>query len=369
MVYTIVLIGLIAISWCAGFLKSTQRRTFMCTLFFLVLALLSGFRYQNEFSDFFINYERIIQAAGQTWQEVLHYSHQVLHQIIRKTIGMVFRDPQWYFLLSSFFIVGMNLKVFKEFAYSLFLCVLLYYVEFGYFSSNNMTRQAIAVAICLGAWKYIIERKQVRYLFVMALALLVHTSAVFFLPIYYISKIRLNRKNFKVYAAVTLVVILFNSQLIRFSQKYLYSDYTESSYGMRPSNKLRLSIAVICVLVILLEVYRDWKRSSGIEQRNRYEARYCSFILNGTYIYTVCTILSCFRILLFSRIALFYAPCVVLCIDRAVGRTRNPRNRRIIYGGLITFFIAWFAAMNYMGKYIPTPYTPFWEFPDRELIR
>lgn len=368
MVYTIVLLVLFSISWCAGYIKPGRRRTFMSTFFFLVLALLAGFRYQNEYSDFLTNYNRIIQAADQTWYQALHYSSSVLHQIIRKIVGMVFRDPQWYFLLSSVFIVGMNLKVFKEHAYSLFLCVFLYYVEFGYFSANNVTRQAIAVAICLGSWRFIVERKQFRYLIVIALAMLVHSSAIFFLPVYYISEIRLNSRNLRRYAVVTLAVVLFSPQLTRFLQRFLYSDYSESSYGMTPSNKLRLVIVALCLFIIFVEIYRNEKHGWASGQRDQYQARYYNFILSGTYIYAVCSILSCFRILLFSRIGLYYVPCAVLCIDRAVGRTGNPQIRRIVLGGLIAFFIAWFAVMNYLGKYIPTPYTPFWQFPDRALV-
>ena len=369
MIYSIALIGILITAWITKPIKASQRRQLLFVVFFLGLALLSGFRYQNEASDFRINYNRVIQAEEQSWSESLHYSSEIIHQLLRKVIGESLRDPQWYFILSAAFIVWMSLSTFKKYAYSLFLCVLLFFVEFGYFSSNNLTRQSIAVAVCLCSWKYIFKRNKVRFFMVIVCAMLIHMSAVFFIPIYFLSEIDFNRKSILIYTIGGMLILAFNRQIMAGLQVFLYSNYDESSYGMTPSNVIRLGLAVLCGIMMLVFTIRKeanlLKTTGSVLQTKSY---YDNFILNGTYIFILCTVLSSIRVLMFSRIALYYSPCAILCIDNAVGKIQNVHSKRIVFSGLILFCIIWFSVKNYMGKYIPTPYTPFWEFPYRPLI-
>ena len=187
----------------------------------------------------------------------------------------------------------------------------------------------------------------------------------------------ISKKNFIVYICVSIVIIVFSRPIIQFLQIFFYSDYKDDSYGMVASNPLRLVLPAIIGMALLLCIKRGPKnfylypsenRDSNIILDFNYEERFTNFIFHGALLYVICTVLSSLRILMFSRIAMFYAPCALVCIDRALNAFEK-KSKKIVVFGLVLFATCWLIAMNEAGKLIPTPYTPFWMFPERIVIR
>ncbi len=368
MTYTIVLVLIIILGLITKTLRKKQRAPFFLISCFFLLGLLSGFRYENDFSDFQVNYFRVIQAYSMNWDGIINYSIEFIHQIYRKVIAVVFKDPQWYFIFSSLFTVGMHMICAKNHTSDLFLFVLLYYTMFSYFTANVVTRQGIAVGVTLLAWDYLIEKKPVKFSLVMLIAVLIHTSAVFFIPLYFISFKKFSRNMMLGYFLIGGIIVIFSGPIISLFQRFVYSDYVEGSYGMAGSNPLRLVLAFIAVFAMLLYVYRADGKSYITESEAIENIRYKNFILHGSFMFVMCYILSALRMLLFTRLAMYFGPCVILCIIHGIESEKGTRDYIFFRMGIILFAVLWFAAMNYSGKLNPTPYTPFWEFPSRMKI-
>jgi len=303
-----------------------------------------------------------------SWNEVINYSTEFIHQIFRKVIAVVFKDPQMYFLITSLFIVGMFLICAKKHTSDPFLFVFLYYTVFSYFTANNVTRQGVAVGITLVAWDYLLEKKLIKFSLVMLIAILVHTSALFFIPLYFISFKRVTRNTMFGYFLIGTIIVIFNRPLIFFFQRFVYSDYIEGSYGTTGSDPLGLVLVFIAVLAMLLYVYKTDSRSYTTEGDVIEKIRYKNFILHGSFMFVMCRILSVVRMLMFARLAMYFGPCVILCIIHGIENEKGTNNYYIYRMGIILFAILWFAVMNYTGKLTPTPYTPFWKFPSRLKI-
>lgn len=68
------------------------------------------------------------------------------------------------------------------------------YITMGFWqTSMNMAQNAMSIAIMLYAIKYIKQQQPYRWCFYIVLAALFHTSAIFFLPFYWLARIELNR--------------------------------------------------------------------------------------------------------------------------------------------------------------------------------
>jgi len=368
MAYTVVLISIFILNAMSKRLSSKNRIAFFSISCFVILGLLSGVRYENEYSDFWVNYRRVIEVNHMSWGEVFHYSSEFLHQIFRKFIAIVFKDPQWYFILSSLFITGMFIRCAIKHTKDIFLFILLYYTVFAYFSANNITRQCIAVAMSLLAWKYLLNRKITKFSFVILVAVFIHTSAVFFFPLYFLSFKKFTRNTLYGYLIAGIIISVFNRPIISFFQRFLYSDYVEGSYGTTSSNPLRIVLAIIALFFMILYVSKEDNDSIKTNENADYNVRYKNFILHGTFMYVMCYVLSTIRMLMFARIALYFAPCAILCIIHGIENQKNKNNYILYRTGIILFAVLWFSVMNYAGKLIPTPYTPFWEYPFRIVL-
>ena len=369
MVYNVVYL-LILLFWGFSTLRGTDKRKSFLQACFLMLGLLSAFRFQNESSDFSVNYIRVIQAYSMSWTEVLNYSSEWLHQVIRKLIALIFRDPQWYFILTSLFIVGSYMKFAYKHVHNVYVYVILYYAVFSYFSGHNITRQALAVSIALWSWDAMLNKQLGRYLMIMLAATFIHTSAVFFIPLYFLADIKVNRQNVLLYLCGAAVIIVLYRPIMLIMQRFLYQNYIGKAYGLEASNSLRLVLAVIAVGAVILftsNTANIEKREGIVEKETYYQFRQQNIICHGTIFYTICTVISCVGVLLFSRVAMWYAPCLLLCIDKALA-SLNQKNRRVLVFFAFIFATAWFVIMNATGSLIPTPYTPFWNFPDRMKI-
>ena len=368
MTYTIVLIAIILLALISRGLAERWRVPFFLFSCFLILGLLSGFRYQGVTSDFQVNYRRVLQAYSMSWQETIHYSAGFVHQIFRKLVAVIFHDPQWYFVLSSLFMVGMFMRCAKRFSPDVFLFVLLYYAVFSFFVANNVTRQGIAVAVSLMAWDSLLEKRPIKCAIIMAFAVFIHVSAVFFVPLYFLSHVKFNRNTLYGYILLGVAVVVFRSPVVRFFQRFIYSDYTEGSFGTTGSNPLHIALAALTLFMMILYIFREENNSYRMEEPDEYMIRYKNFILHGSFMFIMCYVLSVVHMAMFTRLAMYFKPCAILCIIHGIESERRTRNYHVYRIGVILFAIAWFALMNYSGKLIPTPYTPFWEFPERLLI-
>ena len=339
-------------------------------LFAFILFVMAAIRYEDVYlSDFAINYRRIIQAKYMTWAQCFLSSAAPGNALFRKIIAEVFGNPQWYFVITSFIIVYCTVNIIKHYSPSLFLPILLFYTIGSYFTSNNITRQAMASAIVLFSWQNIIDRKLFKFVLVVLLASTIHISAIFFLPMYFLSGIKLGRNQYILYILFGVAVFIARNPIIHFFQALVYSNYTESSYGTTGSNPLRLILT--SVIAIYLYIYSRNYDSVKELAKEKIEAGspelFANFIGHSTVIYILFSIFSVTNMLLLSRMAMYWSFQTIICIVYAT-RSCGKRNKFILTTVIVLIAITWFTAMAVMGKLIPTPYTPFWMISNKPGI-
>ena len=340
------------------------------TVFAVILFALAAVRYENAYlSDFAINYRRIIQAKHISWSECFTSGVAIGNAIFRKIIAEVFGNPQWYFVITSLIIICCVIYTIKKYSPSLFLPIFLFYTIGSYFTSNNITRQAMAAAIVMLSWVYIFDRKLLKFLMIVLLASTVHISAIFFLPMYFLSEIKLGRNQYILYLIFGMMMFVARNPIIHFFQSLVYSNYTETSYGTTGSNPLRLILT--SVIAIYLYFYsKGYDNAIELAQekiQDRKTAIFANFIGHSTVINILFSVFSVTNMLLLSRMSMYWSFQSILCIVYAT-KTNGKRNRFILTAVIIAAAIIWFTVMEITGKHIPTPYTPFWMIPDRPSI-
>lgn len=123
-----------------------------------------------------------------------------------------------------------------------------------------MARNAIAIMICYLAMKCVEDRKPIKYIVIVLLAMTVHSSAILFVPLYWlINKVYLTTKktNFLLFLSIVIgLTFPFTRQYILYIvpsrfQRYFYGN--TSRY-----ESLLVGLLHICLfLLVLLFVNRD----------------------------------------------------------------------------------------------------------------
>jgi len=370
MLYTAMFVYILLNGWFSKHIRGSaeNKQRWLIITCFILLFIVSGCRFQTGAkSDIYRNYMHTYSAALRSWADVFTISKEFLHGILRKIIIEVFRDPQAYFFITAAFIVGVALITIKKYSNDVFLGILLYFVWGGYFASNNVTRQYIAITIGLIAIKYIIEEKPPQFAVCMILAMGFHASAVVLIPLYFLSKTAFNKNILIIYALLAAVLVVLNGPVTRLMQIFLYSDYG-AGYGTESSNVLRLVWPLIVFFFLVVINRNKYQCSPAVLGNNpRQIELFNNLICHGSILYIYFSLLSAVNMLMFSRVAAYYSQYALFCMTFGIDASNSRRNRKLLKVGVWTLSFLWFIAMNCTGKYIPTPYTPFWKYPLRLL--
>ncbi len=346
-----------------GILKqnNTTKLAFL-TLSGLSLALLTGFRFETS-GDFYTNYVNFTKTASMSFSEILFSYSEFGHMLFRKVISLFTDNPQWYFLISGLFIIVSFLIYIYRYSYNIYLSVFLFVTIGGYFVSHNITRQYIAIAICLYAIPYLISRKPIKYLLIIVTAMTFHTSSFIMLPIYLVAKIPVKRNIILLYLiAVTLITLTFD-RVFSIVHSLLYSEYyTEGSYGTISADILNIILPTF-LLMFLLYFYLIWKNDLNKSRElclttSKEYILYNSMLHMGILSFFF-SLLSITNMLILNRLSDFLMVCYLIIIPWALKHTPK-KNRIIIYFVIFIASLTYFSINNYFGRLIPTPYTPFW---------
>jgi hypothetical protein len=95
----------------------------------------------------------------------------------------------------------------------------------------SATRQTIAIAIVMIAFKFIKERKMLKFLLLILLAASFHTTALIFLPAYWLNKLELNKKTISIFLLTGLLAMIFENQLQVIMNSYARLEYETVKTG------------------------------------------------------------------------------------------------------------------------------------------
>lgn len=261
------LIYLIIIFFILIFMKKINKGNKIIEFLTLsLLILVCGLRY-NVGTDYNLYVEMFhnIDVIGRT---------ELVVRTIIKINQFIFRYREQFFFLSMsiltimFYYLGIK-NISKKKGNSLFL-----FVALGYYAVMfNGIRQALAMAICFFATRYINERKFLKYVIIILLATFCHTTALIMIPMYFLNKIRVNKKtsliltvifssSYILYDIVLKVVTTYIPRYAPYATK-TYMTYSEAGTGT-------YVIAIFHIIIALLLILNKEKMIEENKENNTY---------------------------------------------------------------------------------------------------
>lgn len=248
-----------------------KNSRFLLGILILLLSCVIGFRYYvgKDFGNY-VNAYQVISKQGSIAQARAWYTIEESYYYLSFISKALMGSFQFIFIFYGFFTTLCFVLGIWYFRQQINVdWAMMYYVTTLFFGSFNTIRQYMAVAIIFFAFRYVIEKKWIRYFIAVGIAVLFHTSAIVGVIIYFYGI----RKNYvgrmlRIFNYIgPVVLILGTNQLMNFVSKLEYdriSNYTaESHFGF----------GIIVQIIILGLFLRSCKRNNSLQGEKRYFVR------------------------------------------------------------------------------------------------
>ena len=192
----------------------------------LQMGLRDGTIQLSETGDVVVYFTNCKNALDYSFVEYLatlkkDYGYYILNWLI----AHIFREPQVILFVVPTIICFFSFRFIYKYSDNVYLSVILFFTLGFYGFALTAFRQSIAMAICLWAYDYVKKKKIIPFILITLLAASFHQTAIIFLPVYVIGRIKLTEKNVIIYTALLAVAFLFGNIFFDFFNKVFNMDY------------------------------------------------------------------------------------------------------------------------------------------------
>lgn len=211
----------------AGTSKKYDFNTVAVIFLGVMYFIISAFRADSVGNDL-IRYVSRYQMVGRTpWHNIFNlgdtWGFEVGFVFLCKLLSIFTLNPRILVVVSSFIIVGSFYRTIIKYSENALISMYLFNL-FGFFvTSLNLMRLFLAVAICLWSIEYVEQKKFLKFVLIVIIASLFHTSAIVFLVVYFAPSIKINKTTF-VLSAIFCIVSFFFSKQITLLMTYVFSE-------------------------------------------------------------------------------------------------------------------------------------------------
>lgn len=310
-----------------------RKFTFLDSFVFIVLGLISGFRY-NVGTDF-SSYQMLIYQVSQGRDSHAEVGFEIITRLL---LFFGFSDQGVFLFFSILTILFFYLGIRYYYSKTSFFKPVFYimFIIFIYFSSFNVIRQILAASILFYATKYIFNKSFFKYSIFVLLAMSFHFSSFIFFILYFVVKKEYSKLSFSIVLIFSTILSTTNSiskiletivyrfpiiDLGGYLSKYIVSDYNPNlaDYGI-------VFFMNVFILIFIITFKENFIK-------NQFQIVFLNFYF--IYIVSMVLALDFFAV---SRFQYFFSIYMVLCIS-SVDKTFNFDSRRIVKSIMVLLYI------------------------------
>ncbi|MDM5285511.1 EpsG family protein [Peribacillus frigoritolerans] len=320
------------------------NKTIFLIITFLQLLLIMGMRFEIgiDYNNYRSTFYLVDNTSFVQLKDLSENSIEIGYLLLNKIVSIFTTDVELMFLVTSFLILFLVYRAVYIHSSIVWLSIYLFSVE-AYIASFNITRQYIAVALLFYSYKYIKDKKFIKFLIIVLCASLFHTSVLFFIPIYFI--LRINFTGIKMLLSIFFGFLLsfFIEPIISLSQKYFYEDYTQMSFGMTFGNVQTVIIALFYFTITII-----FKSALLKQNKNNIILINWSFVNLGLSIFSINT-------WLITRLMPYSSIFFILLIPELAVSIKNKLHKVLIVSIFIilTFIQYYNTIVDPLNKLIP----------------
>lgn len=280
---SIYIINLILIFiWCffAIILKIKNKSLLITIIIGIQLFILSAFRDGSVGADTYTYIDRFYIIIFHGWESLYNLREIIDFEIgfivYNKIVGSIVPNDRLLLIVTSAIIIFSVAKYIYKDSKIAWLSFFIF-ITFGFWGMTlNTLRQSIAIAILLPSIKYIINKQFVKFCLIVLIATLFHISAISFLIMYPLSKIKISKFYVGLIFAGGIFIYLYAKNIISILLDLF--DYHQHYDRIGEGTGAGMLILLITILFVAL-LYRK----SGLNKINNYDL-YIHFLVVAIFL-------------------------------------------------------------------------------------
>lgn len=247
-------------------------------------------------------------------------------KLICRLVWLFTMDMAWLFALCTIITISFTFIAIWQSSSNVFISVFLFITMGYYFYSMNSIRHFMALALYLFAFKFIKERKLIKYIVVILLAATFHKIALIALPLYFILNIKYKAYWYGIFSAVLLAFAIFYRQILDFVYKYIFYFY-KAIEGEHVGTSI-VNVGITLALTILCILYRK-----KLLERNEKNIILINSAFLGLIFFALCG-----WIPEYTRIGQYLTILSLFLVPEVLACEENKKIRQIYQVGLLVGF-------------------------------
>lgn len=278
-------------------------------------------------------------------------------QLLQRILIFLRADVQWLYFVTSLLILGFTFAAVWQQSTRPWLACLFFVITANFFLSMNVVSQYIAVAICIFACRFAEQRKPVPFFLLVALASTFHISALVFLPVYFLPKLKISPLWCVISVAAALIIAQFAFPLIEKAVEIIAPKYARH-FSLNAEFEW-IFFAIGCAVLGLGTLY--YKKGKDLPY---FKIWYYANVLG------LIALAFSGNIPLMKRINYYFAAPHFLLIPMLLNLEEDKKRRMILHALTIGLFAAEvIVAIWHMNKHATLPYVAFFQGDRAELTR
>ena len=252
---------------------------------------------------------------------------EIGYKIIVWICLLITKDYAILFAVTSAIIIGLTFyTIYKESPYPI-ISVLIYFLAGHFFYSLNLMRQFLAVSVLLFSYKYLIDKKYIKFITGVIIAFLLHSSSIIFV----IAFLLCDREAFdlKRTIIISLLLLIFGKYIWHYVVELIVNHTRFANYIGSKFDKTQLRITDIIVNSILyFIIYYLYKNIKSPSRKEK-------FFLNMQACALFFIILTSTMYLLF-RFTFFFSIFNIISIPYLLNKSDISKKKKIIVITILT---------------------------------
>lgn len=238
---------------------------------------------------------------------------------LNKFLSIVYPNFRIVIIFTSFVFVGGICWFILKYSKIKWLSFYLF-ITLGYYTQSfSALRQYLAIVILLYGFKYVERRKLVKFIVVVCIASFIHKSALVFLPVYWLPKIKAKGLYWPVIGFCSVVLLMYAPNILRFViERTKYRGYLK--YLGQGSGDGMLVMFLGFVFLILVYI-RKYRRSDGNAD-----------LYLSLFMIAVLLNIASLSLGLIGRIMLYFHISLIILLPNLLATVKNRQSR---YMGLL----------------------------------
>ncbi len=307
------------------FLKRKDNKYDLFPIITILLILYAGLKYKYgyDYNNYLINFNEI-----NTFSDAINTNFEKGYSLILflfKSIGLGFHS---FLLFIAFISIKMKTNMIKKFSVLPEVSLLIYFLLFYINNDVEQIRHGISIGFCFYALRFMLEddmKSKIFAILFIIFGVLFHTSALLFIPIYFIKDRVISDRQYVIIFVTSLLFSFVNifDVLILLNKTFIHSTYLTSKINIYLTEKQSIiNLSLLIKLFILIVFYYF-----AFDKKNKVHR----LLFNTYFVGIIFTCIFNSIPILTARGTIYMRYCELFMIPIYINSIKEQKNKKIHY--------------------------------------